>query len=94
MYWNPWSNQSKSSNPTQSYLSVDIDVVDPAAAPGTGTPEAGGISSRELLEAITCMRGLDLVGFDLVEVAPDLDVNNVTSALAAKCVRESLIQWR
>ncbi len=76
------------------YLSIDIDVVDPAAAPGTGTPEAGGISSRELLEAITCMRGLDLVGFDLVEVAPDLDVNNVTSALAAKCVRESLIQWR
>lgn len=76
------------------YLSIDIDVVDPAAAPGTGTPEAGGISSRELLEAISCMRGLDLVGFDLVEVAPDLDVNNVTSALAAKCVRESLIQWR
>jgi len=80
------------SNPI--YLSIDIDVVDPAAAPGTGTPEAGGISSRELLKAITCMRGLNLVGFDLVEVAPDLDVNNVTSALAAKCVRESLIQWR
>lgn len=76
------------------YLSIDIDVVDPAAAPGTGTPEAGGISSRELLAAIRCMEGLDLVGFDLVEVAPDLDVNNITSALAAKCVREALIQWR
>jgi len=76
------------------YLSIDIDVVDPAAAPGTGTPEAGGISSRELLQAIRCMEGLDIVGFDLVEVAPDLDVNNITSALAAKCVREALIQWR
>lgn len=75
------------------YLSIDIDVVDPAAAPGTGTPEAGGITSRELLEAIRSMNGLHLVGFDLVEVAPDLDVNNVTSALAAKCIREMLIQW-
>jgi agmatinase len=75
------------------YLSIDIDVVDPSAAPGTGTPEAGGISGRELLEAISCMRNLKLVGFDLVEVAPDLDVNNITSALAAKCIREALIQW-
>ncbi len=75
------------------YLSIDIDVVDPSAAPGTGTPEAGGISARELLEAISCMRNLKLVGFDLVEVAPDLDVNNITSALAAKCIREALIQW-
>jgi agmatinase len=79
--------------PCPVYLSIDIDVVDPAAAPGTGTPEAGGITSRELLEAIHAMKGLDLVGFDLVEVAPDLDVNNVTSALAAKCVREILLQW-
>ncbi|MFA0889951.1 MAG: agmatinase [Synergistales bacterium] len=75
------------------YLSIDIDVVDPAAAPGTGTPEAGGITSRELLESIHSMKGLNLVGFDLVEVAPDLDVNDITSALAAKCVREALIQW-
>ncbi len=74
------------------YLSIDIDVVDPSGAPGTGTPEAGGISSRELLEALHSLKGLDIVGFDVVEVAPDLDVNNITSALAAKCVRELLIQ--
>jgi len=75
------------------YLSLDIDVVDPSAAPGTGTPEACGITSSELLEALRCMEGLDVVGFDLVEVAPDLDVNGITSALAAKFVREALIQW-
>ena len=75
------------------YVSIDIDVVDPAAAPGTGTPEACGITSRELVEALHCMAPLNIVGFDLVEVAPDLDVNGITSALAAKCVREALIQW-
>lgn len=89
----PLSRRLDELKPFPVYLSIDIDVVDPAAAPGTGTPEAGGISARELLEAIRTMKGLNLVGFDLVEVAPDLDVNNVTSALAAKCVREILLQW-
>jgi agmatinase len=89
----PLSRRLEELKPFPLYLSIDIDVVDPAAAPGTGTPEAGGIPSRELLEAIRLMKGLNLVGFDLVEVSPDLDVNNVTSALAAKVVREMLLQW-
>jgi agmatinase len=54
------------------YLSVDIDVLDPAAAPGTGTPEAGGMTSRELLNSIRGLQGLNVVGAEVVEVAPGL----------------------
>ncbi|HAB0417343.1 TPA_asm: agmatinase, partial [Listeria monocytogenes] len=60
------------------YISVDIDVLDPAHAPGTGTPEAGGITSRELLEILRGLRGLDIVGADLVEVAPAYDHAELT----------------
>lgn len=60
------------------YISVDIDVLDPAHAPGTGTPEAGGITSRELLEILRGMRGMNLVGADLVEVAPAYDHAEMT----------------
>ena len=52
------------------YVSVDIDVLDPAHAPGTGTPEAGGLSSRELLATLRSFARLNLVGADIVEVAP------------------------
>ena len=65
------------------YVSVDIDVLDPAHAPGTGTPEAGGMTSRELLEVLRGLRGLDLVGADVVEVAPAYDHADVTSVAAA-----------
>ncbi len=75
------------------YVSVDVDVLDPAFAPGTGTPEAGGLSSRELLGLLYKLSGLEVVGFDLVEVCPMADVNHVTSAVAAKIVRECLILW-
>ncbi|WP_417234973.1 agmatinase [Arthrobacter sp.] len=60
------------------YISVDIDVLDPAHAPGTGTPEAGGITSRELLEILRGMRGMNLIGADLVEVAPAYDHAEMT----------------
>jgi agmatinase len=72
------------------YVSVDIDVLDPAFAPGTGTPEAGGVSSRELLAILRGLRGLDLVGADVVEVAPAYDHAEVT-AVAASHVAYELI---
>ena len=68
------------------YLSVDIDVLDPAFAPGTGTPEAGGLTSRELLRLLRGLTGLDLVGCDVVEVAPAYDHAEITSLAAATVV--------
>ncbi|MBG6225821.1 agmatinase [Arthrobacter sp. CAN_A2] len=65
------------------YVSVDIDVLDPAHAPGTGTPEAGGITSRELLEILRGLRGLNLVGADVVEVAPAYDHAELTGVAAS-----------
>ncbi|WDF34810.1 agmatinase [Arthrobacter agilis] len=65
------------------YVSVDIDVLDPAHAPGTGTPEAGGITSRELLEILRGLRGLNLVGADVVEVAPAYDHAEITGVAAS-----------
>lgn len=73
------------------YLTIDIDVVDPAFAPGTGTPEAGGISSSELLEAIWALRGQRVVGFDLVEICPPADPAETTSILGAKALREAIL---
>ena len=73
------------------YFTVDIDVVDPAFAPGTGTPEAGGISSREIIEVMGILQQLNIVGFDLVEVAPVYDPSGCTALLAAKIVREALL---
>lgn len=75
------------------YVTVDIDVLDPAFAPGTGTAEAGGISSKELLEAIHEIAGSDVnvVGFDLVEVAPAYDPSEQTAIAASKFIREMLL---
>jgi len=72
------------------YVSVDIDVLDPAHAPGTGTPEAGGLTSRELLEILRGLPGTDLVGADVVEVAPAYDHAEIT-AIAASHVAYDLI---
>ncbi|MER7364299.1 agmatinase [Nonomuraea wenchangensis] len=65
------------------YVSVDIDVLDPAHAPGTGTPEAGGLTSRELLEILRGLAGCDLIGADVVEVAPAYDHAEITSVAAS-----------
>jgi len=73
------------------YLSVDIDVVDPGMAPGTGTPESGGMLGRELLRAIRqIVRQVDLVGMDVVEVSPPYDTSEVTAILAHRCVVEAI----
>lgn len=74
------------------YLSLDIDVLDPAFAPGTGTPEAGGLTSREILMLIRNLASLDLVGADVVEVAPAYDSGDITG-VAASHVAYELITW-
>jgi agmatinase len=70
------------------YVSIDIDVLDPAHAPGTGTPEAGGLTSRELLGILRGLAGLDLVGADVVEVAPAYDHAEITAVAAAHVAYE------
>jgi agmatinase len=65
------------------YVSVDIDVIDPGMAPGTGTPEAGGLTSRELLATLRGLAGLDVVGADIVEVAPAYDHAEITGVAAS-----------
>ena len=72
------------------YISVDIDVLDPAHAPGTGTPEAGGMSTRELLAVLRRLVDLDLVGADIVEVAPAYDHAEITAIAAAHVAYELL----
>lgn len=72
------------------YVSFDIDSVDPAFAPGTGTPEVGGFTSFQALEMVRGLKGLNLVGFDLVEVNPLFDHGEITSLLAANLAFEFL----
>ena len=73
------------------YLSVDIDVLDPGIAPGTGTPEPGGLQSWQLLRAIRRIVGaVDLVGMDVVEVSPPFDHADVTALAANRCVLEAI----
>lgn len=74
----------------QAFISFDIDVVDPAFAPGTGTPETGGISSAQALELIRGLHGIDFVGFDVVEVIPAYDPSGVTATLSANLAFEML----
>jgi agmatinase len=75
------------------YLTIDIDVLDPSCAPGTGTAEAGGITSKELLEAVHAIArsGVNVVGCDLVEVAPAYDPTEQTQIVASKVIREMLL---
>ena len=70
------------------YISIDIDVLDPAHAPGTGTPEAGGLTSRELLAVIRATAGLNIIGADVVEVAPAYDFAQITGIAASHVLYE------
>jgi arginase family enzyme len=79
------------------FLSVDVDVVDPGAAPGTGTPEPGGLTGRQLLDAVRRIAmEVRLVGMDVVEVSPPYDHADVTAFLANRVVLEALsgVAWR
>jgi agmatinase len=72
------------------YVSFDIDAIDPAFAPGTGTPVAGGLSSREAIELMRGLSGVAMVGMDVVEVVPQLDHSDITAHLAAQILFEGL----
>jgi arginase family enzyme len=77
--------------PDRVYLSVDVDVVDPGMAPGTGTPESGGMLGRELLRAVRRIVGsVDLAGADIVEVSPPYDHAEITAMLAQHVVMETI----
>ena len=78
---------------TPVYLSFDIDGLDPSVAPGTGTPEPGGLTASQGIEIIRGVHGLDLVGADLVEVSPPYDTTGNTSLLAANLVFEMLCSF-
>jgi len=73
------------------YLTVDLDVFDPASFPGTGTPEPGGIDWWTFQRFLAAIKGCDIVGLDAGELAPQLDASGCSSVLAAKCVREMLL---
>jgi len=73
------------------YITLDIDVVDPAYANGTGTPEPGGVSSRELIQAVNMLCSQNIVGFDIVEVSPPYDSSDRTALLAAKVIRDVIL---
>ena len=74
----------------KTYFTLDIDVVDPAFAPGTGTPQVGGLTSDQILRLVRELKGLNLVGCDLVEVSPPYDVAGLTSLLAANLLFEQV----
>lgn len=74
--------------PGPTYLTYDIDSLDPSEAPGTGTPEAGGLTMREALRLLRGLRGLDFVAADLVEVSPGFDPGTTTAFNAASLLFE------
>jgi len=73
------------------YLSVDIDVLDPSAAPGTGTPEPPGISSADLFRFVYGLRGLNVVALDVNEILPEVDPAGITAITGAKLIREAAV---
>jgi len=73
------------------YFTFDLDVLDPSIFPGTGTPEAGGVDFSALLAAILTIAPLNIVGLDMVELAPSLDHSGVSTAVACKLLREILL---
>lgn len=74
------------------YFTIDLDVLDPSEFPGTGTPEAGGVSFKELLNAIGKVTGLNVVAADMNELSPVYDKSGISTALACKVLRELLLQ--
>ncbi len=73
------------------YLSIDLDVLDPSLFSGTGTPEAGGATMKELIDALLLLKPLNLVGADVVELSPHYDPSGVSTAVACKVLREVLL---
>ena len=73
------------------YLTIDLDCLDPSCFPGTGTPEAGGVTFRQLLNAILTVSKTNIIGADVNELAPMLDASGVSTAMACKVLRELLL---
>lgn len=75
------------------YFSLDLDVLDPSVFSGTGTPEPGGVTFRELLDAVLKLKGLNIVGFDINELSPHYDQSGASTAAACKILRELLLAF-
>lgn len=75
------------------YLTLDLDVLDPSVFPGTGTPEAGGVSFTALLEALIKLSSLQIIAFDINELAPIYDASGASTAVACKLLREMLLAY-
>ncbi|PAT01515.1 agmatinase [Candidatus Izimaplasma bacterium ZiA1] len=73
------------------YITIDLDVLDPSIMPGTGTPEAGGLTFKELHNAILSLKGLNIVGADVVELSPEHDPSKSSNLVATKVIRELLM---
>ena len=73
------------------FVTVDLDVLDPSVMPGTGTPESGGMQFKELIDWFKYLKNFDIIGADVVELAPDYDASGVSTAVAAKVIRELLM---
>ena len=73
------------------FVTVDLDVLDPSVMSGTGTPEAGGLSFKELINWFRYLKDFDVIGADVVELAPDYDTSGVSTAIATKVIRELLM---
>lgn len=73
------------------FVTVDLDVLDPSVMSGTGTPEAGGLSFKELIDWFRYLKDFDVIGADVVELAPDYDASGVSTAIATKVIRELLM---
>lgn len=73
------------------FVSVDLDVLDPSVMPGTGTPEAGGFTFNELIDWFKELKGLNIIGADVVELSPHYDTSGVSTAVASKVIRELLM---
>jgi agmatinase len=89
-----WAEALKALQGKPVYLTLDLDVLDPAYLPGTGTPEPGGISFHELLAAVLQLHKVKLVGCDVVELSPHYDQSGASTAVACKLVREILLQLK
>ena len=75
------------------YFTLDLDVLDPSIFPGTGTPEAGGVTFNELMDAILLLRPLNIIGFDMNELSPVYDPSGVSTAVACKLLRELILAF-
>jgi agmatinase len=81
-------------NNTKKYISIDLDCLDPAFAPGVSLPSPCGLSSVELIYLVKLAAATDIIGIDIVELSPDFDVNNITACLAAKILSETIASMK